>query len=663
MFDFIRRSLRLKLIVLVLGITFAALLLTCSILILYDLETQRESWINDLVTQADLIGTASAPSLSFEDSTSAHQNLALLRVRPQIEAAALYTLGGRTFASYRREGSSVVVPHAIPEDGARRSGNWLQIVRPVSDADERVGTIWLMSRFDLAGRLWSYVGILAAVTIVALGLAAVLSTRLESAVTRPVLAIAEAAQVVRDRHDFSIRVPRSTKDETGILVDSFNELLERVGRRTAELEAEMAERLRAQAALLEANRRKDEFLATLGHELRNPLAPIRNAIHYLTLRENDDPEVAKTLAMAERQVKHMVRLIEDLLDISRITRDTLELRPEPFELGEFVSEVAESSVNTAVEEMHDLTFDAPVERVEMFADRARLLQATGNVIHNAIKYTPPGGKIRVVVTRMDDRLSIVVRDTGIGIPKEHLQDVFQPFVQLDRSLEKSRGGLGIGLALTRRIVSLHGGTITAESEGPGMGSTFRIELPIVQPPKGPAEAAAPAAPASAASVAGAASVAAAASVAGAAGVAGAGAARAASAEITSTPAIRVLVADDNVDAAESLALLVERLGATVTMANDGREALECARRLRPQLALVDIGMPGLNGYDVARAIRDEDWGHDVRLVALTGWGQVEDKTQATDAGFDTHLTKPVEMATLRALVNSVAQGSAATRPS
>jgi signal transduction histidine kinase/ActR/RegA family two-component response regulator len=418
-----------------------------------------------------------------------------------------------------------------------------------------------------------------------------------------------------------VRVPRSTNDETGALVDAFNDLLARVGQRTAELESEMEVRQRAEAALFEANRRKDEFLATLGHELRNPLAPIRNAIHYLSLQPGNDPEARKTLAMAERQVKHMVRLIEDLLDISRITRDALDLRIEPFELSEFVEEIAESSRYAAADGAHDLEFSAPKPGVRLLADRARLLQATGNVIHNAIKYTPEGGRIRVDVSSEGDRLSIVVTDTGIGIPRDRIDEIFQPFVQLDRTLEKARGGLGIGLALAQRIVAMHGGKLTAESEGPGKGSRFRIELPGVQPaPEPAAETTAPAASAPAA-----------------------GAAR----------PIRVLVADDNVDSADSLALLLSRVGHEVVVANDGLEALRRAEETRPDLALLDIGMPGLNGYDVARRIRSESWGTAMRLVALTGWGQHEDKTQATEAGFDAHLTKPVEMSALRELVATI----------
>jgi signal transduction histidine kinase len=619
MFEFVQRSLRTKIVVLVLGITFACLVLTGAILILYDLRTQREAWVNDLTTQADLVGTASAPALSFQDSTSAHENLALLRVRPHIESAALFTLGGERFAAYAREGTSLVAPAVPPPDGAHRTGNRLELVRAVRDADERVGTIWIAARFDLAARLWSYLGILAMVTVLALALAALLSSRLQSAVTRPVIAIAEAAKEVRERHDFSVRVQRSTRDETGVLVDAFNELLERVGQHTGELEAEMAVRQRAEAALTEANRRKDDFLATLGHELRNPLAPIRNAIYYLSLRPGNDPEVAKTLAMAERQVKHMVRLIDDLLDISRITRDTLELRLEPFELGGFVEELVEASGHAAAGTSHDLAFSAPEHEVHLVADRARLLQAIGNVIHNAIRYTPDGGRIRVEAISQDDRLSIVVTDTGIGNPKDRIDDIFQPFVQLDRSLEKARGGLGIGLALAQRIVALHGGTLTAESEGPDRGSTFRIELPAAgtgSPPR-VASVAAPTA--------------------------------SAGGEPPARP-IRVLVADDNVDSAESMALLLARMGHAVTTAHDGLEAVRRAEETRPELALLDIGMPGLNGYQVASRIRGTAWGKGVRLVALTGWGQSEDKAQATAAGFDAHLTKPVDMEALRALV-------------
>ena len=609
MLDFVRRSLRLKVVFLVVGITLATLVLTGTLLILYDLRTQRHNWVSDLTTQADLVGTASAPSLAFQDSASAHQNLALLRVRPQILAAAIYDLQGRRFASYSRAGSTMAFPVRPGIDGSTLTGQRLELVRGVRDADERLGTIWIVSKNDLAGRLWSYLGILGAVALLGLALAAALSSRLQSAVTRPILAIAETAKRVRDRQDFGLRVQRTTRDETGALVDAFNDLLERVGERTAALEAEMAVRKSAEGALLEANKRKDEFLATLAHELRNPLAPIRTAVHYLRLRSSGEPDIDRSLDIAERQVRHMVRLIEDLLDVSRITRDALELRLAPFALRDLVNDILESSQHAIDDAAHEFTIDAPEDDLFLLADRARLNQAVGNVVNNAIKYTPDGGAIAIAIRREDEHLEIAVADTGIGIPGDKLEEIFRPFTQLDRSLEKTRGGLGIGLALAQRLVSLHGGSLVAHSDGAGKGSRFTIRLPIVR-----TDGAASGAPAPAIRPA-------------------------------STP-LQVLVADDNPDAAASLALLLRSLGHEVTTAGDGLEAFDCAARRPYALALLDIGMPGMNGYEVARRIRREPWGNGIYLVALTGWGQDEDRAEARAAGFDDHMTKPIDLESL-----------------
>jgi signal transduction histidine kinase/ActR/RegA family two-component response regulator len=616
MLDFVRRSLRLKVVFLVVGITFATLVLTSALLILYDLRTQRQTWVNDLTTQADLVGTASAPSLAFQDTVSAHQNLALLRVRPQILGAAIYTVDGARFASYARAGSTLAFPARPAADGTGLSGNRLELFRGVRDADERLGTIWIAARYDLAGRMVNYLEILAAVTLLGLALAAALSSRLQSAVTRPVLAIAETAKEVRDRQDFRLRVAKTTHDETGTLVEAFNDLLERVGERTAALETEMAVRKSAEDALFAANKRKDEFLATLAHELRNPLAPIRTAVHYLRLKSTGEGDVEKTLDIAERQVQHMVRLIEDLLDVSRITRDALELRLAPFALKDLMSDILESSQHAIEDADHEFTIDSPQESITLFADRARLNQAVGNVVNNAIRYTPNGGKIHIDVAKGEQELTITVEDTGIGIPPDKLEEIFHPFSQLDRSLEKTRGGLGIGLALTQRLVALHGGTVTAHSDGAGKGSRFRIVLPVITATTLPAPT--PVLPPRA----------------------------------TGEPLL-VLVADDTPDAAASLALLLRTLGHAVTTANDGLEAFARAGEKPFALALLDIGMPGMNGYDVARKIRQQPWGEAMYLVALTGWGQNEDKAQAREAGFDEHMTKPIELDALLALIGRV----------
>ena len=406
---------------------------------------------------------------------------------------------------------------------------------------------------------------------------------------------------------------------------SARELLARVGgtlalararreamRREEELRGEMAEIL---AALQEADRRKDEFLATLAHELRNPLAPIRNGLHILRLA-GDHREIAEQArATMERQVQQMVRLIDDLLDLSRISLGKVELRRERVDLAAVVQSAVEISRPVIEQSGHELTLSLPPEPVPLEADVTRLAQVLANLLNNAAKYTERGGHIRLAVERRGGEVAVSVEDDGVGIPAPMLPRVFEMFTQVDRSLEKSQGGLGIGLSIVKRLVEMHGGTVEARSGGHGLGSEFVVHLPL--PLLSPLQ---PQAPGSEREEAGA-------------------------------PARRrVLVADDNADAAESLAMMLEIMGNEVRTANDGVEAVETAAAFRPDLILLDIGMPRLNGYDACRRIREQPWGGGIVIIALTGWGQDEDRRLSQEAGFDRHLVKPVEPAVLEQLL-------------
>jgi signal transduction histidine kinase len=354
---------------------------------------------------------------------------------------------------------------------------------------------------------------------------------------------------------------------------------------------------------VEASRRKDEFLAILAHELRNPLGPVRNAAHYLKLRALPDPELRRPIEMIESQVTHMSRLIDDLLDVARITRGMVELRLERL----LLRDVAEAAVDACRDEIegrtHTLLVTLPEEPVTLLADRQRLVQVFGNLIGNAVKFTPPGGRIEITAVLVQDEIHVSVADNGVGIPPEKLGEIFELFTQVDRSLER-QGGLGIGLTLARQLIGLHRGSLEAKSQGQGRGSTFVVRLPIVStavPDQEPV--ATPASP----------------------------------------PRVeqrRVLVADDNRDAADSMAILMGGAGHLVRVAYDGAEALSVAEEFRPDVAFLDIGMPKMNGYDVARRLR-EARGASIRLIALTGWGQDSDRQRSEEAGFDEHLVKPV----------------------
>jgi PAS domain S-box-containing protein len=383
---------------------------------------------------------------------------------------------------------------------------------------------------------------------------------------------------------------------------------------TARKRAE-ADRERLVGQLRDADRRKDEFLATLAHELRNPLAPLRNGLQILRLARGDAAAVDRSLGMMDRQLGQMVHLIDDLLDVSRITRGKLHLRRERIDLAAVVQNAVEASRPLVEAAAHRLTVALPSAPVYLDADPTRLAQVLANLLTNAAKYTERGGDIRLTAERRTGDVVVSVRDTGIGISPEHLPRLFEMFSQVDSALERSQGGLGIGLALVKGLVEMHGGTVEARSEGRGRGSEFVVRLPL------PAETTA-------------------------------GPAHAANGDVgaAARPRRRILVADDNRDAADSLAEMLRLFGHEVHAAHDGREAVEAAGWFRPEGALLDIGMPRLNGYEAARLIRDQAWGESITLVAVTGWGQEDDRRRAAEAGFDVHLTKPVAPADLDRLL-------------
>ncbi len=372
--------------------------------------------------------------------------------------------------------------------------------------------------------------------------------------------------------------------------------------------------------LAESDRRKTEFLATLAHELRNPLAPLSSGLQVMKLSAADPAAIEKTRGMMERQVSHMVHLVDDLLDIARITTGKVDLKKERVELQTIIASAVETSMPLIEAGRHELLVHMPDEELLLEVDLTRVAQVVSNLLNNAAKYTPARGRIGLTVQREGSQVVIAVSDTGIGIPAAAMPTVFEMFTQVGRNMERAQGGLGIGLSLVRRLIELHGGTVSAASEGVGRGSTFTVRLPLAAQDEATPPALVASVPAP---------------------------------EEAAEASLRVLVVDDNIDAADTLAALLEMNGHAIRVANDGYQAIEMAQAFRPQVVFLDIGLPGMNGYEVARRLREVPGMESGILVALTGWGAREDRERSSEAGFDHHLTKPADMAAVETLLASL----------
>jgi signal transduction histidine kinase/ActR/RegA family two-component response regulator len=611
MFKRASHSVHFRLLMVVIITTSAALALAAAALIVYDVRTYEHSRLTDLSTLADVLGAASGPALAFQDPREAQSNLDLLRVRPMILAGALYEVNGNLFAIYSPDNLGPV-PLPPPElESSRVDGGRLTLFKPVLEKGERVGTLYLVAKYEVAQRLVYSAVIICGVVLVAMLLSIPVSAWLGRTITNPIGDVTAAARRVMEHRDYSIRVEKTTQDEIGYLVDTFNAMLDEVGRRSAALE--------------EADRRKDEFLAVLSHELRNPLNPIVNAIAVLRLARSNPAQVQWAAEVIDRQARHLARLLDDLMDVARITRNKIELRLQDAAVKTIVDMAAEATRASFEANGQSLELDVPADPIFLRADPARLAQVIGNLLSNAAKYTDRGGNVRLSVARQGRSITLSVKDSGVGIAREDLSRLFEMFTQLRGSGGRTGGGLGIGLALVRALVEMHGGHVEARSEGLGRGSEFIVTLPLggapVPTPDAHQEPAHPGAMAP----------------------------------------LKILVADDVIDSRQSLGMGLGLLGHEVRTAGDGIEALDVAAAFRPQVAILDIGMPGLDGYELAQKIRKEPWGRDMLLVALTGWGQSQDIERSAAAGFDHHMTKPADFDVLARLIdNWVAERSPAS---
>jgi signal transduction histidine kinase/ActR/RegA family two-component response regulator len=624
-----QKSVRGKLMRIVVLTTAIALLAAGIGMLTHDLSVYRDSWVADLDTQASILATSTASALVSGDRSVADRNVAALEVRPTVLVTALYAANGKLYASFVRAGEAPppLQLQAVVRT-ARVSGGSVELIQPIMQNGQRLGAILLRAHHDIGGRALAYLGIFSLVTLMSMLVALLLSTALQKVITEPLDSMANVAREVVTRRDYSLRAHSTTDDEIGFVVEAFNSMLDEVQARARALEqsnaaltsevqirqtAEVAlaranSRLEStMAALKEGDRKKDEFLATLAHELRNPLAPVIHAVKLMESPAADERQRQWGREVIARQVERMALLLDDLLDVSRITRGRLELRKDYVDLQSLVNSAVETARPLIDAKNHTLTLDLPADPVELEVDPLRLSQALSNLLTNAAKYTDAQGHIRLTAYQDEQGLAIRVTDNGIGIESAVIKGLFEMFSQIDSAIDRAEGGLGIGLALVKGLVALHGGSVQATSPGLGQGSEFTIRLPrsvVVE-----RRAASSTKPSAVAVLAG--------------------------------PRGKVVVADDNRDAADSLKLLLELSGYDTFVAYNGQQALDFGARERPSAFILDVGMPDMTGYEVARRIRQQAWGRSALLVAVTGWGQDDDKERAKAAGFDHHFTKPV----------------------
>jgi signal transduction histidine kinase/ActR/RegA family two-component response regulator len=600
----IASSIRGKLLLLIAAVTFLALFVSGVSLMVYEARTYHERWVSDLQTQADILGSSTSAALAFDDRSTALQNLELLRGRPAILAAAVYTEDGALFASFTGARSQPL-PSSLAghPTGSDAQGEYITLVTRIVEGNTTRGYVYLRATYGLTERMLSYAGILSIVMLLSLVAAMLIGSWLQQKITEPILAVAQTAHRVIETRDFSLRVDKKTTDEVAYLVDAFNSMLAEIGVRSE--------------ALVKADRMKDQFLATLAHELRNPLAPISNALHILKVARNRPDMAQEARSMMERQLKQLVRLVDDLLDVSRITTGKLMLRREQVILADVLTNAIEIARPLIDSHGHRLVTELPAGSVTLAADATRLAQVFSNLLSNAAKYTDSGGRIDLTAHVVADHVIVEVKDNGIGMSPELLPDVFNMFTQATAALERTtQAGLGVGLALAKHLVELHGGTIDAYSEGLGRGSRFTVRLPIME----------------AATV---------------------GIAPLPTAAHDAGRPYRIVIIDDNIDFADSLALILKELGHEVHLAYDGLSGLRTVEDLSPDLAFVDLGLPVLSGHEVARRLRGSGSYPALVLVAVSGWGQDADKARSAEAGFDIHIVKPLEPTELGSILERV----------
>lgn len=589
--------------------TVLAVLLSAGALLTYELMVYRRAGIADMRTQADLIARSTVAALAARDTKAVWEDLYLLRQQPQIRAAAVYASDGTLIASHTTQ--SLPLRARIPLDaeawGPRFSGMTLEVVRPIEHNGIRLGMLYLQAEHGVWRRFLDFALIVLAVSAVSLAVAFSLFVRLQRRITAPLEKMTLVAQDVIGSHDWSLRAPATHYKDLDVVVNAFNRMLSECETRTSELEREMVTRQGVERELRQADRQKDMFLATLAHELRNPLSPMTSAVALLQTPDIAPKSRDKALAVLERQLEHLVRLINDLLDASRVATGKLSLDTAPVNLRELLLTTCEGAQPLAQQHGLQLTLHLPDEALYVQGDAVRLTQVFSNLLNNACRYTPHGGRVDLTLSSTADSVVVTVADTGIGVEPAMQERIFDLFEQADQSMQRGSAGLGVGLTLSRQIVQLHDGTLSMHSEGLHRGSSFTVRLPRLQRGESPLATAVP---------------------------------QTMPHPLPRRP-LRILLADDNVDLTVSLSAVLSSHGHEVEVVHDGEAAVRAARARVPDVALLDIGMPGLDGHQVARALRADAGTQDIHLIAITGWGRDADREAARLAGFDQHLLKPV----------------------
>ena len=640
--------IRRKLLLMTLFPTAAALVLASAGFLAWDVTQLRNDIERDVTTQARIVAESAWPAMTFKDPKVASEPLNALAIRPRVRFACLYTADGTPFQGFQRA-ADVRCP-AHPPTATLLGWDTYDFVTPVMSGNDRVGTLYISRDMDdVDSRLRIGAAAVLGLLLLAIALATLIARGMQRSVAMPLLELADTARVITSSPTATVRAVASSKDETGIVVDAFNEMLDRIAERTAalskanaDLEREVEERRRVESertAALErerdANRLKDEFLATLSHELRTPLNAVLGWTRVLRSAQLEPAAEARALESIERNARAQARLIEDLLEVSRIVTGKLRLQIRPADLAAIVTAAVEIVQPAAAAKRLRLVVDI-AERPAMTAgDPDRLQQVIWNLLSNAVKFTPADGEVRVGLRR-DSGYRITIEDSGPGIDPRFLPHVFEAFRQADGSASREHGGLGLGLAIARQIVELHGGTIAARSEGKDRGATFEVLLPsVIATPADEGVRIRQAAALAADSI-----------------------------DPALLRGLRILVVDDQEDARMLMQTTLSQFGAEVATAATVDEALAAFARARPDVVVSDIGMPNEDGFALIGRLRDRapHEGGDVPAVAVTAYATAGDQSRTRDAGYQAHVAKPFEPGEVARLVARLAR-EAATRSS